>query len=174
MKKPRNNYVNNKQLQEEMRKYRIELEESINNNTQIPQASKYIGECIYNIANRYAKKPNFFGYTNLWKEEMISDGIENCIKYGLKNYNPEKYNNPLAYFTKIIHQSFIKRIDSEKKEQIKKFKSKINQDLQLQLENQNYIPIDDEVSDQLIKNYEEKINNKKLKNALKGIDKFIE
>jgi DNA-directed RNA polymerase specialized sigma24 family protein len=46
---------------------------------------------------------------------MISDGIENCLQY-LHNFNPDKSNNPFAYFTQIIYYAFIRRIQKEKKQ----------------------------------------------------------
>jgi DNA-directed RNA polymerase specialized sigma subunit len=57
-------------------------------------------------------KPNFSGYT--YKEDMISDGIENCLLY-IDNFDPEKSNNPFAYFTQIIYYAFLRRIAKEKK-----------------------------------------------------------
>ena len=47
---------------------------------------------------------------------MISDGIENCLQY-LDNFNPEKSNNPFAYFTQIIYYAFVRRIQKEKNKQ---------------------------------------------------------
>ena len=38
----------------------------------------------------------------MFREDMISDGIENCVQY-IHNFNPEKSTNPFAYFTQIIH-----------------------------------------------------------------------
>ena len=46
---------------------------------------------------------------------MISDGIENCLQY-VHNFNPEKSNNPFAYFTQIIYYAFLRRIQKEKKQ----------------------------------------------------------
>jgi hypothetical protein len=46
---------------------------------------------------------------------MISDGIENCLQY-VSNFNPEKSNNPFAYFTQIIYFAFVRRITREKKQ----------------------------------------------------------
>ena len=46
---------------------------------------------------------------------MISDGIENCVQY-IHNFNPEKSQNPFAYFTQIIHYAFLRRIQKEKKQ----------------------------------------------------------
>lgn len=47
---------------------------------------------------------------------MISDGIENCLQY-IDKFNPEKSNNPFAYFTQIIYYAFVRRIQKEKKQQ---------------------------------------------------------
>jgi len=52
---------------------------------------------------------------------MISDGIENCLQY-MSNFNPEKSNNPFAYFTQIIYYAFIRRIQKEKKQMLVKSK----------------------------------------------------
>jgi DNA-directed RNA polymerase specialized sigma24 family protein len=46
---------------------------------------------------------------------MISDGIENCINY-IDNFDPEKSQNPFAYFTQIIYYAFLRRIQKEKKQ----------------------------------------------------------
>ena len=79
-----------------------------------PQISNYLGECILKIANHLSYRPNFINYT--YKEEMISDGIENCLQY-IDNFDPEKSKNPFAYFTQIIYYAFIRRIAKEKKQQ---------------------------------------------------------
>ena len=46
---------------------------------------------------------------------MVSDGIENCVQY-IHNFNPEKSQNPFAYFTQIIHYAFLRRIQREKRQ----------------------------------------------------------
>jgi DNA-directed RNA polymerase specialized sigma24 family protein len=51
----------------------------------------------------------------MFREDMISDGIENCVQY-IHNFNPEKSQNPFAYFTQIIHYAFLRRIQKEKKQ----------------------------------------------------------
>jgi DNA-directed RNA polymerase specialized sigma24 family protein len=51
----------------------------------------------------------------MFREDMISDGIENCVQY-IHNFNPEKSTNPFAYFTQIIHYAFLRRIQKEKKQ----------------------------------------------------------
>ena len=51
----------------------------------------------------------------MFREDMICDGIENCVQY-IENFNPEKSKNPFAYFTQIIHYAFLRRIQKEKKQ----------------------------------------------------------
>ncbi len=41
--------------------------------------------------------------------------IENCVQY-IHNFNPEKSQNPFAYFTQIIHYAFLRRIQREKRQ----------------------------------------------------------
>ena len=78
-----------------------------------PPIPRYIGECFLKIANHLSFKPNFVNY--MFKEDMISDGIENCVQY-IHNFNPEKSQNPFAYFTQIIHYAFLRRIQREKRQ----------------------------------------------------------
>ena len=78
-----------------------------------PPITNYIGDCFLKIANRLSYRPNFINYT--YREEMISDGIENCLQY-VHNFNPEKSDNPFAYFTQIIYYAFLRRIQKEKKQ----------------------------------------------------------
>ena len=79
----------------------------------IPPVTNYIGECFLKIATHLSYRPNFINYT--YRDEMISDGIENCLQY-VKNFNPEKSSNPFAYFTQIIYYAFLRRIQKEKKQ----------------------------------------------------------
>ena len=78
-----------------------------------PVIPRYIGDCFLKIANHLSFKPNFVNY--MFKEDMISDGIENCVQY-IHNFNPEKSKNPFAYFTQIIHYAFLRRIQREKRQ----------------------------------------------------------
>ena len=113
-------YVNNKSLYTEMVKYRQKYMESLETGEQRPRVPEYVGVCIYQIATRLATKPNFYNYS--YKDEMISDGIENCINY-IHNFDPEKSTNPFAYFTQIIFYAFLRRIQKEKKQQYIKHKT---------------------------------------------------
>jgi hypothetical protein len=88
-----------------------------------PRIPNYIGECFIKLAEGLARRPNFFGYS--YRDEMIADGIENCLMY-FENFNPEKTKNPFAYFTQILWWCFVRRIQKEKKQQYIKYKATEN------------------------------------------------
>ena len=112
-KKKKEHYVDNKKFLEEMKKYHKKVQSARKRNRKDPPITNYIGECFLKIANHLSYRPNFINYT--YKEDMISDGIENCLQY-VANFDPEKSNNPFAYFTQIIYYAFISRIQKEKKQ----------------------------------------------------------
>ena len=72
---------------------------------------KYVGECIMKLVNNYANKSNFRGYT--WIEEMKGEALVTCIRY-VGNFNGAKSNNAFAYFTQLIHNSFLQILRLEK------------------------------------------------------------
>ena len=119
-KRTTRNYVNNKDLLEALIEYQKDCREAEDAGEDRPRVPDYIGKCIFQIATRLATKPNFSGYS--YKEDMISDGIENCLLY-INNFNPEKSQNPFAYFTQIIWYAFLRRIQKEKKQMYIRFKS---------------------------------------------------
>ena len=107
-------YVNNKEFLQAMILYKKSVNKSKRLKLAKPLVPDYIGECFLKIANHLSFRPNFINYT--YRDDMISDGIENCLQY-MSNFNPEKSNNPFAYFTQIIYYAFIRRIQKEKKQQ---------------------------------------------------------
>ena len=106
-------YVNNKEFLQALENYFAEVERAALNDKPKPQIPRYIGECFLKIANHLSYKPNFVNY--MFKDDMICDGIENCVRY-ISNFNPEKSKNPFAYFTQIIYYAFLRRISQEKKQ----------------------------------------------------------
>ena len=52
----------------------------------------------------------------------------------MSNFNPEKSNNPFAYFTQIIYYAFIRRIQKEKKQQDVKAKVIANSGVELMMD----------------------------------------
>jgi len=111
--KQKPHYVDNKKFLEAMIEYRNKCIKAEEKNRKKPDVTNYIGECFLKIANHLSYRPNFINYT--YRDDMISDGIENCLQY-MSNFNPEKSNNPFAYFTQIIYYAFIRRIQKEKKQ----------------------------------------------------------
>ena len=107
-------YVNNAQFLEAMKEWKERCKEAEELGDPQPPVTNYIGECFLKIANHLSYRPNFINYT--YRDEMISDGIENCLQY-CGNFNPDKSKNPFAYFTQIIYYAFIRRIQKEKKQQ---------------------------------------------------------
>ena len=51
----------------------------------------------------------------MYKDDMICDGIENCIQY-VDNFDPTKGTKPFAYFTQIVYYAFLRRIAKEKRQ----------------------------------------------------------
>ena len=106
-------YVNNKEFLAALIVYKKDVAEAEELGKDKPRITNYLGECFLKIATHLSFKPNFVNY--IFKDDMISDGIENCVQY-IHNYNPEKSQNPFAYFTQIIHYAFLRRIQKEKKQ----------------------------------------------------------
>lgn len=112
-------YVNNKKMLEVLTKWREDLKIARELGTPEPRVPEYIGEAIWLIANNLSLKPNFRNYS--FVEEMIGDGIENCLRY-IENFDPAKSSNPFSYFTQIIYYAFLRRIKAEKRESYTKYK----------------------------------------------------
>ena len=106
-------YVDNKEFLRAMIEFKEICNDAKEKEIERPPVSNYIGECFLKIATHLSYKPNFINYT--YREDMISDGIENCLQY-VENFNPEKSKNPFAYFTQIIYYAFLRRIAKEKKQ----------------------------------------------------------
>lgn len=112
-KKKSEHYVNNKKFLEALIEYKRKILEAEKKGEPKPQISNYIGECFLKIATHLSYKTNFINY--IFIDDMISDGIENCVQY-ISNFNSDKYQNPFAYFTQIIYYAFLRRIQREKKQ----------------------------------------------------------
>lgn len=176
-------YVNNRQLYEALVDYRKLIADAKSEGKPKPRIPSYIGECILQIAKRYATKPNFVNYTYI--EEMISDAVENCISAGVDNFDPSKTNNPFAYFTQIIHFAFVRRIQKEKKQLYIKYKTMQNSYIMGALTSQQEVDelkevdstyLDNDYMNNLVKQYEDTAEEKRKRNRekRKGIETFCE
>lgn len=178
-KKNKKNYVNNKEFLKAIVDYKKLCLEAENCGDDLPQIPNYIGECLYEISNRLATKPNFSGYT--YKDEMINDGLENAIQ-ALNNFDPEKSNNPFAYFTQIIWYAFLRRIDKEKKQMYIRHKVTENSLVMGTAIDKSdgdsgdaaYIDLNNDYMNGFVESYEDKMNTKRKKQRQKrGLNKFI-
>ena len=106
-------YVNNRDFLEAIVAYKGKVARAKLGDKDKPRVPNYIGDCFLKIATHLSYKPNFVNY--MFREDMICDGIENCLQY-IDNFNPEKSSNPFAYFTQIIYYAFLRRIQKEKRQ----------------------------------------------------------
>ena len=113
-------YINNADFLKELVDYKEACKQAKKEKKPKPAIPNYIGECFMKIAEGLSHKPNFINYT--YRDEMISDGIENCLQY-FDNFDSAKSKNPFAYFTQIIYFAFLRRIGKEKKQTYVKYKA---------------------------------------------------
>lgn len=178
----KNHYVDNKKLYDCIVDYKSRVIEAKRTGSDKPPIPNYVGECIMMIAERLSHKPNFINYS--FRDEMISDGIENCISY-FDNFDPGKSTNPFAYFTQIIYYAFLRRILKEKKQMYVKYKTAEHSAVfdesyeKSEFEDKNYnlhqFDIDQQQTVDFIKSFEDNLKQKKRKKQkAKGIERFME
>jgi hypothetical protein len=174
--KKQKHYINNPDFLRALIEYKEKKELSTKNKTEPPPIPNYIGECFMKIAEGLSHKPNFINYT--YRDEMMSDGIENCLMY-FNNFDPTKSNNPFAYFTQIIYYAFLRRIQKEKKQTYVKYKATeqmgiLDEFEMLELEDGSSMQFQmyDNIAE-FIETYEEAKEKKKVVKKPKGIEKFL-
>ena len=118
MKKKPEHYVNNKEFSLAVDGYAESVKDAEEASQESPVISNYIGECFMNICYRMASKHNFRDYS--FKEEMINDGLENCVKaitnYDITTKTRKGPPNAFGYFSLIVHRAFLRRIAKEKRQ----------------------------------------------------------
>ena len=173
-------YINNEDFLKALVDYKTKCVEAEQLGKSKPNIPNYIGECFMKIAEGLSHKPNFINYT--YRDEMIADGIENCLMY-FENFDPSKSKNPFAYFTQVIYFAFLRRIQKEKKQLYVKYKATemygVLDEFEL-LESEDGITKQFELYENIsefIENYEDaKKTKKQTKNLVKkpkGVEKFI-
>jgi len=175
-KKPKQ-YVNNADFMAALTQYKELSKQAKEGKLPSPPIPNYIGECFMKIAEGLSHKPNFINYS--YRDEMISDGIENCLMY-FDNFDPNKSNNPFAYFTQIIYYAFLRRIQKEKKQTYVKYKATeqmgiLDEFEMLEMEDggMRHFELYDNIAE-FIETYEEAKKNKKVVKKPKGLESFVE
>ena len=107
-------YVDNKKFLEALINHKERVKRAASQEKSKPRIPEYVGDCFLKIATHLSYRPNFINY--MYKEDMVSDGIENCVQY-IDNFDPNKSKNPFAYFTQIVYFAFLRRIAKEKRQQ---------------------------------------------------------
>lgn len=117
-------YIDNDKFLVAMTAWKTKIREAEDCGEKNPPVCSYIGECFIKISEHLSYRPNFMNYP--FREDMVGDGIENCILYA-HNFDENKSKNPFSYFTQIIYYAFLRRIEKEKKQAYIKYKlMKIN------------------------------------------------
>lgn len=172
-------YINNEDFLKALVSYKESCAIAKEKGLPKPKIPNYIGECFMKIAEGLSHKPNFINYPH--REDMIGDGIENCLMY-FENFDPQKSKNPFAYFTQIIYFAFLRRIQKEKKQLYVKYKST---EMFGVLDEFDMMDFEDGTSKQFelydniaefIETYENTKKNKKNEKIIpkKGVEKFME
>ena len=175
--KSKKQYVNNDDFVKALVDYKEKSKHARENELPPPKIPNYIGECFYKIAEGLSRKPNFINYT--YKDEMISDGVENCLMY-FENFDHTKTKNAFSYFTTVIWYAFLRRIQKEKKQLYIKYKATEQlgildeyELLELEEGQNRQFEMYDNISE-FIENFEETKKNKKVIKKTKGLDLFFE
>lgn len=73
-----------------------------------------LAKMLFMLVQRYAKHPD---YANIHSYKMDMEAFANLtIVRVWRSFNPEKSNNPFAYFTQIIRHAFYQYLNQEKKQ----------------------------------------------------------
>lgn len=179
-----NHYVSNDEFYQAIVEYKKLCVDCEDQGLTKPRIPDYVGECLLKIANKLSYSPNFINYT--FRDEMISDGVENCVNY-FDNFDPDKSTNPFSYFTQIIYFAFLRRIQKEKKHIYIRHKitqqKMISRDLidiqELDELNEFDIEITDytnnDYTNNFIQQFEENVLKKKKERQLKkGLEKLVD
>jgi len=115
-KKPRKvNYLNNKDL----------LQEVLTSKEQEQMTNK-LAHMLTMLCSRYGRRANFANYT--YNEDMQAYAMMMLVRTW-KSFNPAKSNNPFAFFTQCIKNSFIQFLNSEKRHRTLRDELMVNQGL---------------------------------------------
>jgi len=179
MKNNANYYVDNQKFYDEIVKYTHKCDEAKAAGIIIPRLTPYLGKCIQDIAIRTSYSREFINYS--FREEMIGDAIETCLKYFDRYDIEEPRRNPFGYFTMVIWRAFVSRIGEEEKSRYIKYKNFEHTIIhggmgELLVDDENHL-LSGQIYDNInlfIQNYEAKQERKRLNRLEKKRLKDIE
>ena len=115
----RENYIDNPTFSQACHEYVLLYKEAEANGEEAPRIPRYIAECFMKLANGLSRNRSYYLYS--WRDEMVDDAIENCLK-AIKNFNIDAVTrggepNAFGYFNMVATNAFLRRIAKEKKQQ---------------------------------------------------------
>lgn len=102
VKKKKKNYLNNSDLLEEIKKSREQ-----------GKVTEKLGTMFMALVKKYATIPRFSGYT--YNEDMQAFALLTLTRVW-KSFDETTYDNPFAYFTRIVHNAFHQFDNMERKQ----------------------------------------------------------
>jgi DNA-directed RNA polymerase specialized sigma subunit len=115
------------------------------------QMTNELAKMLTLLTARYGKKGNFANYT--YNEDMQAYAMMMLVRTW-NSFNPEKSNNPFAFFTQCIKNSFIQYLNQEKRQRVVRDELLVNEGLtpsfnyQMEHENNSRLAHDEEDHDQ--------------------------
>ena len=79
------------------------------------QMTDTLAKMLQLLCSKYAKKGNFVNYS--YNDDMQSYAMLMLVRTW-NSFNPEKSNNPFAFFTQCIKNSFIQYLNQEKRQRV--------------------------------------------------------
>lgn len=101
-KKKTKNYLNNKDL---MHQVMLSKEQD--------QMTDELAKMLQMLCKKYASRGQFANYT--YNEDMQAYAMMMLVRTW-RSFNPEKSNNPFAFFTQCVKNSFIQMLNQEKRQ----------------------------------------------------------
>lgn len=177
-KKPKE-YVKNKDLYEELVRYKALCKHNEENGLPLPQQTNLMGIAFMKIAENFANNYQFRNYP--FKEEMILEALWFCVK-SVDGFDTERFNNPFSFFTTSVYYAFIQKIQKEKKELYVRYRSIEMSGLFDYIEDHNEAEILESVHSlqsadtrqNFIRDYEESVKLKKDKIKARKAEKLEE
>jgi len=119
-KKPKKrNYLNNRDLLSEV---------LLSKENDPPKMTDKLARMLMMLCSRYGRRANFANYT--YNEDMQAYAMMMLVRTW-NSFNPEKSNNPFAFFTQCVKNSFIQYLNSEKRHRVIRDELMVNKGLNL-------------------------------------------
>ena len=117
-KKPRKkNYLNNKDLLAEV---------LLSKENDPPKMTDKLARMLQMLCARYGRRGQFANYT--YNEDMQAYAMMMLVRTW-NSFNPEKSNNPFAFFTQCVKNSFIQYLNGEKRHRVIRDELMVNEGL---------------------------------------------